>query len=62
LVHAALYHATARNVAAGITPKVEQVIGHLGAVLMQTAPSDDKIIIDHVRKAHELANALRSQQ
>jgi hypothetical protein len=62
LIHAALYHATARNIAAGITPKVEEIIGHLGAILMQTAPSDDQIIIDHVRKAHELATALRRQE
>jgi hypothetical protein len=62
LVHAALHHATARNVAAGIAPKVEEIVGHLGAILMQTAPSDDQIIIDHVRKAHELATALRRQQ
>ena len=62
LIHAALYQATARNVAAGITPKVEEIIGHLGAILVQTIPSDDQIIIDHVRKAHELATALRRQQ
>jgi hypothetical protein len=61
LVHAALYHATARNVSAGITTKVEQIIGHLGAALMQSSPSDDQIIIDHIRKAHELAIALRRQ-
>jgi hypothetical protein len=59
LIHAALYSATARNVAAGTTPKVEEIIGHLGAILMQTAPSDDQIIIGHVRKAHELATALQ---
>ena len=62
LIHAALYHATARNVASGITPKVEEIIGHLGAILVQTIPSDDQIIIDHVRRAHELATALRRQQ
>ncbi len=61
LVHAALYHATARNVSAGITTKVEQIIGHLGAALMQTSPSDDQIVIDHIRNAHELAIALRRQ-
>jgi hypothetical protein len=62
LIHAALYQATARNVAAGIAPKVEEIVGHLGAILMQTAPCDDQIIVDHVRKAHELATALRRQQ
>jgi hypothetical protein len=62
LIHAALYHATARNVATGITPKVVEIIGHLGAILVQTIPSDDQIIIEHVRKAHELATALRRQQ
>jgi hypothetical protein len=48
--------------AGGITTKVEQIIGHLGAALMQAAPNDDQIIIDHVRKAHEIAIALRRQQ
>jgi hypothetical protein len=65
LIHAALYQATARNVAAqpplpaDIGTKVEEIVGHLGAILMQTAPSGDQIIIDHVLKAHELATALQ---
>jgi hypothetical protein len=62
LIHAALFQATARNGVAGNTVKVEEIVGHLGAILMQTASSDDQIIIDHVRKAHELATALRRQQ
>jgi len=62
LIHAALFQATARNGVAGNTVKVEEIVGHLGAILMQTASSDDQIIIDHVRKARELATALRRQQ
>ena len=40
LIHAALYLATAQN-AARIIPKLSEIIGHLGAVLTQSAPSDD---------------------
>jgi hypothetical protein len=36
-----------------------EIIAHLGAVLIQTAPTDDKIIIDHVRSAHRLALDIR---
>ena len=34
---------------------IETVIGNLGAALVQQAPSDDKIIMDHVRDAYEAA-------
>jgi hypothetical protein len=34
--------------------KIEEAFAHLGAILMQTAASDDKIIIGHVRDAHGL--------
>ena len=34
---------------------LENVIGHLGAALRQQAPSDDKIIMAHVRDAYEAA-------
>lgn len=34
---------------------LEDVVGHLGAALRQQAPSDDKIIMDHVREAYEAA-------
>lgn len=32
-----------------------EVIGHLGAALIQTVPSDDPIIIEHIRAAHRIA-------
>ena len=32
-----------------------EVIGHLGAALIQTVPSDDPIIIEHIRTAHRIA-------
>lgn len=34
---------------------LENVIGHLGAALRQQAPSDDKIIMGHVRDAYAAA-------
>ena len=34
---------------------LENIIGHLGAALRQQAPSDDKIIMGHVREAYESA-------
>lgn len=41
--------------------KIEEAFAHLGAILMQTAASDDKIIIGHVRDAHGLLqDALRA--
>jgi hypothetical protein len=40
---------------------LEEVVAHLGAALMQTSPSDDQIIIEHVREAHRFAqSALRN--
>jgi hypothetical protein len=36
-----------------------EIITHLGAALIQAAPTDDVIIIDHVRSAHRLALDLR---
>lgn len=41
---------------------VEEALGHLGAALMQAAPSDDQIIMDHVRNAHAiLLNLFREE-
>lgn len=36
-----------------------EIIAHLGAAVIQRAPSDDKIIMDHVQDAHNLAVQLR---
>ena len=36
-----------------------RALGHLGAALAQALPSDDPIIIDHVRAAHDLLEPLR---
>ncbi|KKL06162.1 hypothetical protein LCGC14_2598800, partial [marine sediment metagenome] len=33
---------------------VEEAIGELGAVLAQVCASDDAILMEHVRKAHEI--------
>ena len=37
---------------------LQEIVGHLGSALIQTVPSDDQIIIGHVRSAHELATLL----
>ena len=34
---------------------IENIIGHLGAALRQQAPSDDKIIMGHIRDAYDAA-------
>lgn len=38
---------------------LDRIIGHLGAAIGQSLPSDDQIIMGHVRSAHERAQALR---
>jgi hypothetical protein len=38
-----------------LTKALAEIRAHLGAALVQTIDSDDQIIVDHVRKAHELA-------
>jgi hypothetical protein len=38
-----------------------EIIGHLGASIIQSIPTDDQIIMDHVKAAHELAKAARRQ-
>jgi len=38
-----------------------EIAGELGAALVQQSPTDDKIIMDHVREAHDIAKrALKS--
>jgi hypothetical protein len=32
---------------------LENILGHLGAAIRQRAPSDDKIIMDHIEAAYE---------
>jgi hypothetical protein len=38
---------------------IDEIIGHLGAAISQSIPSDDQIIMEHVRAAHGLARILR---
>lgn len=40
---------------------LDEIIGHLGASIIQSIPTDDQIIMDHVKVAHELAKAARRQ-
>jgi hypothetical protein len=37
--------------------RIEQALAHLGAAIVQIAPSDDQIICDHLRAAHALVLA-----
>ena len=39
----------------------EEICSHLGAALMQTIPTDDQIIIGHVRAAQEHAKKMRRE-
>ena len=41
---------------------LEEAIAHLGAALLQQAPSDDKIIMDHVRDAHTILQVVTRTQ
>lgn len=34
--------------------RIEEAFAHLAGALMQTIPSDDQIIIGHMRDAHDL--------
>jgi hypothetical protein len=40
---------------------LDNVIAHIQVAILQSIPADDQIIMDHVRKAHDLAIALRSE-
>jgi hypothetical protein len=40
---------------AGPNDAMLEIIGHLGAALMQATPTDDAIIIGHIKSAHLLA-------
>ena len=39
---------------------IETACGHLGAAISQSAPSDDQIIMDHVKAACELLKLVRT--
>lgn len=41
--------------------ELDEVIGHLGAAIMQSVPADDQIIMEHVKAAHEIARIVRRQ-
>jgi hypothetical protein len=34
---------------------IEDIMAHLGAILMQASATDDAIILEHVRDAHDIA-------
>jgi hypothetical protein len=38
-----------------------EIIAHLGAALIQSDFTDDQIIIEHVRSAHQMAIGLRRE-
>lgn len=39
--------------------ELEEITSHLGAAIMQSTDKDDKIIMDHVKAAHEIAKIVR---
>lgn len=39
--------------------ELDEVISHLGAAVMQSTDRDDRIIMDHVKAAHEIAKIVR---
>ena len=39
--------------------ELTEIIGHLGAAIIQSTASDDQIIMDHVKAAHEIAKIVR---
>ena len=39
--------------------ELDEVVGHLGAAVVQSTSSDDQIIMDHVKSAHEIAKIVR---
>lgn len=41
---------------------LEDIICHLGTALGQSTLSDDQVILDHVRRAHEIAKQLGRAQ
>ena len=34
--------------------RIEEAMGELGAALVQVLPTDDQIIVEHIRRAHNL--------
>lgn len=48
-----------------ITPRwrteLDEIVGHLGAAIVQSCDKDDQIIMDHVKAAHEIAKVVRRQ-
>lgn len=38
---------------------LDEIVAHLGAAISQSLPSDDQIIMGHVRSAHEYALILK---
>lgn len=50
-----------RSYPASVEALLLEIIGHLGASIIQSVPTDDQIIMDHVKVAHELAKAARRQ-
>jgi hypothetical protein len=39
--------------------ELSEIIGHLGAAIIQSCDKDDQIIMDHVKAAHEIAKIVR---
>lgn len=41
---------------------LEEAVAHLGAAIIQSLPSDDQIIMDHVKAAHAILTVVMRAQ
>lgn len=41
--------------------ELSEIIGHLGSAIVQSCDKDDRIIMDHVKAAYEIAKIVRRQ-
>jgi hypothetical protein len=41
---------------------LEEAVGHLGAAITQSLPTDDQIIMDHVKAAHAILTVVARAQ
>ena len=41
---------------------LDEAVGHLGAAIQQSMPSDDQIIMDHVKAAHAILTVVARAQ
>lgn len=52
-------HLTAADALSEWQTELDEVIAHLGAAIIQSISTDDQIIMDHVKSAHEILKIVR---